>query len=82
MIFTLPILQKTFNEAEKKINVKTEGLPIFGEYKTFLQAIMNIDDVVFEMLYDEDTENRDEYDIQAEELLEAYKKLEEIRTAG
>ncbi|WP_264298820.1 hypothetical protein [Pseudoalteromonas undina] len=43
---------------------------------------MNIDDQVFEMLYDDDISNYDEYEVNQDDLLDAYGKLKEIKKAG
>ena len=74
MLFTLKNLQTRFNEAEENIRERLEGLPIYGYYKKVLQEMMNIDEQVFEMLYD--------YDIEPEALIEAFEKLEEMQLAG
>ncbi|MBF0795214.1 hypothetical protein [Mammaliicoccus lentus] len=81
-MFNLPNLQKEFNNAEEGIRERLEGLPIFGYYKKVVSEIMNIDETAFEMLYDDDIENRKEYDIETEDLHEAFERLKEINEAG
>ncbi len=82
MLFTLKNLQTRFNETEENVRERLEGLPIYGYYKKVLQEMMNIDEQVFEMLYDDDIENRYDYDIEPEALIEAFEKLEEMQLAG
>lgn len=81
-MFTLQDLQNEFNQAETNVRDRIEGLPIFGYYKKVLQEIMNLEPQVFEMLYDEDISDSEEYELEDEELIDAYKKLEEINRAG
>ncbi|NMK85743.1 hypothetical protein HHM20_11675, partial [Staphylococcus capitis] len=47
-------------------------------YKEVLKEIMNIDEQVFEMLYDDDAENRPDYEFEPDNLIEAQDKLHEI----
>ncbi|MEZ7619376.1 hypothetical protein [Staphylococcus epidermidis] len=82
MGFLLKELQHLFENVETSIRERIEGLPILGGYKNLLKVIMNIDDQVFEMLYDDDISNYDEYEVNQDDLLDAYGKLKEIKKAG
>lgn len=68
-------LQDLFKNAENNVQNRLDGLPIFGSYKEVLKQILNIDEQAFEMLYDEDTENSIEYDLENVDLLAVYDRL-------
>lgn len=68
-------LQDLFKNAENNVQSRLDGLPIFGSYKEVLKQILNIDEQAFEMLYDEDTENSIEYDLENVDLLAVYDRL-------
>lgn len=57
-------LQRAFNIAEEVVSERLETLPIFTSYKEVLKSILGIDEDIFDMLYDDDTENFDEYDFE------------------
>lgn len=68
-------LQDLFKNAENNVQNRLDGLPIFGSYKEVLKQILNIDEQVFEMLYDEDTENASEYNLVHVDLVAVYDRL-------
>lgn len=68
-------LQDLFKNAENNVQNRLDGLPIFGSYKEVLKQILNIDEQVFEMLYDEDTENASEYNLVHVDLVALYDRL-------
>ncbi|HDF3152201.1 hypothetical protein [Staphylococcus chromogenes] len=71
-------LQRTFNIAEEVVSERLETLPIFTSYKEVLKSILGINEDIFDMLYDDDTENFDEYDFEhldSSDWLEAVDKL-------
>lgn len=68
-------LQDLFKNAENNVQTRLDGLPIFGSYKSVLKEILNIDEQVFEMLYDEDTENVGDYDLERADLIAVYDRL-------
>lgn len=72
-------LQDMFKKAEDNVQERLDGLPIFGSYKAVLSQIINIDEQVFEMLYDEDTENASEYNIAHVDLLAVFDRLKQFQ---
>lgn len=78
MIYSLTNAVKEFEKAEEKVQKHLDGLVILGNYKEVLKEIMNIDEQVFEMLYDDDAENRPDYEFETDDLIEAQDKLHEI----
>lgn len=78
MIYSLTNTVKEFEKAEEKVQKHLDGLVILGNYKEVLKEIMNIDEQVFEMLYDDDAENRQDYEFEPDDLIEAQDKLHEI----
>ncbi len=78
MIYSLTNTVKECKKAEEKVQKHLDGLVILGNYKEVLKEIMNIDEQVFEMLYDDDAENRQDYEFEPDELIEAQDKLHEI----
>lgn len=72
-------LQDMFKKAEDNVQERLDGLPIFGSYKAVLKQILNIDDEVFKMLYDEDTENANHYYIENVDLVAVYNRLEQFQ---
>ncbi|HDF6783466.1 TPA: hypothetical protein PET91_002788 [Staphylococcus aureus] len=78
MIYSLKNTVKEFEKAEEKVQKHLDGLVILGNYKEVLKEIMNIDEQVFEMLYDDDAENRQDYEFEPDDLIEAQDKLHEI----
>lgn len=68
-------LQDLFKKAEDNVQERLDGLPVFGSYKEILKQIINIDDQVFEMLYDEDTENASDYDLEDVDLAVVHERL-------
>lgn len=78
MIYSLTNTVKEFEKTEEKVQKHLDGLVILGNYKEVLKEIMNIDEQVFEMLYDDDAENRQDYEFEPDDLIEAQDKLHEI----
>ncbi|HBI1187914.1 TPA: hypothetical protein ACF9H0_002771 [Staphylococcus aureus] len=78
MIYSLTNTVKEFEKSEEKVQKHLDGLVILGNYKEVLKEIMNIDEQVFEMLYDDDAENRQDYEFEPDDLIEAQDKLHEI----
>ncbi len=68
-------LQDLFKKAEDNVQERLDGLPVFGSYREILKQIINIDDQVFEMLYDEDTENASDYDLEDVDLAVVHERL-------
>ncbi|WP_433912378.1 hypothetical protein [Staphylococcus sp. LKG3-3] len=68
-------LQDMFKKAEDNVQERLNGLPVFGSYKEILKQILNIDEQVFEMLYDEDTENAKDYDLEDVDLVAVHERL-------
>lgn len=68
-------LQDMFKKAEDNVQERLDGLPIFGSYKEILKQILDIDDEVFAMLYDEDTENANHYYIEGADLVAVHERL-------
>lgn len=68
-------LQDMFKAAENNVQERLDGLPVFGSYKDVLKQIVNIDEQVFEMLYDEDTENASDYDLEDVDLVAIHERL-------
>lgn len=71
-------LQDMFKKAENNVQERLDGLPIFGSYKEVLKQIINIDEQVFEMLYDEDTENASDYDLEDVDLVAVHERLSQF----
>lgn len=71
-------LQDLFKKAENNVQERLDGLPVFGSYKEILKQIINIDEQVFEMLYDEDTENASEYDLEDVDLVAVHERLSQF----
>ncbi|MFZ7647174.1 hypothetical protein ACO1B2_10350 [Staphylococcus saprophyticus] len=72
-------LQDMFKKAENNVQERLEGLPVFGSYKEILKQMLNIDEQVFEMLYDEDTMNSQDYDLESVDLVEVHNRLEQFQ---
>lgn len=72
-------LQDMFKKAEDNVQERLDGLPVFGSYKDILKQILNIDEQVFEMLYDEDTINSQEYDLESVDLMAIFERLEQFQ---
>lgn len=68
-------LQDMFKKAEDNVQERLNGLPVFGSYKEILKQILDIDEQVFEMLYDEDTENAGDYDLEDVDLVAVHERL-------
>ncbi|MDW4175283.1 hypothetical protein QI193_02570 [Staphylococcus saprophyticus] len=68
-------LQDLFKKAEDNVQERLDGLPVFGSYKEILKQILDIDEQVFEMLYDEDTENAGDYDLEDVDLVAVHERL-------
>lgn len=68
-------LQDMFKEIEDNVQNRLEGLPVFGSYKEILKQIINIDERVFEMLYNDDTENFDDYKLDDVDLSDEHVRL-------
>lgn len=62
-------LQGLFDEAEKHIQERMNELPVNGNYKIFLKEIFNINEQLFEMLYNHDEENSSKYDYNTEDMI-------------
>lgn len=71
-------LQDLFKKAEDNVQERLDGLPVFGSYKQVLKQIVNIDEEVFEMLYDEDTENASDYDLEDVDLVAVHERLSQF----
>ena len=71
-------LQDMFKKAENNVQERLDGLPIFGSYKEVLKQIINIDEQVFDMLYDEDTENASDYDLEDVDLVAVHERLSQF----
>jgi|GEM_PF-4372904 len=71
-------LQDLFKAAENNVQKRLDGLPVFGSYKEILKQIINIDEQVFEMLYDEDTENASDYDLEDVDLVAVHERLSQF----
>lgn len=71
-------LQDLFKKAEDNVQERLDGLPVFGSYKAVLKQIINIDEQVFEMLYDEDTENASDYDLEDVDLVAVHERLSQF----
>ncbi|HDY4438049.1 TPA: hypothetical protein RQS77_002609 [Staphylococcus aureus] len=72
-------LQDMFKNAEEDVQNRLEGLPVFGSYKEILKQILNIDERVFEMLYDEDTENASDYELENVDLVAVHERLAQFQ---
>lgn len=72
-------LQDMFKHAEGIVQDRLDGLPVFGNYKEILKQILGLNEELFEMLYDDDTENIDDYDLEFVNFEEALKKLKEFK---
>ncbi|MGK8594692.1 hypothetical protein [Staphylococcus aureus] len=72
-------LQNMFKNAEEDVQNRLEGLPVFGSYKEILKQILNIDERVFEMLYDEDTENSSDYELENVDLVAVHERLAQFQ---
>ena len=72
-------LQDMFKNAEEDVQNRLEGLPVFGSYKEILKQILNIDERVFEMLYDEDTENSSDYELENVDLVAVHERLAQFQ---
>lgn len=72
-------LQDMFKKAENNVQERLEGLPVFGSYKEILKQMLNIDEQVFEMLYDEDTMNSQDYDLESVNLIATFERLEQFQ---
>ncbi|EZW47936.1 hypothetical protein U970_02674 [Staphylococcus aureus 56824-10] len=72
-------LQDMFKKAEEDVQNRLDGLPVFGSYKEILKQILNIDERVFEMLYDEDTENSSDYELENVDLVAVHERLAQFQ---
>ncbi|HBM8065512.1 TPA: hypothetical protein L0X42_002476 [Staphylococcus aureus] len=72
-------LQDMFKNAEEDVQNRLEGLPVFGSYKEILKQILNINESVFEMLYDEDTENLSDYELENVDLVAVHERLAQFQ---
>ncbi|HCY6246212.1 hypothetical protein [Staphylococcus saprophyticus] len=72
-------LQDMFKNAEEDVQNRLEGLPVFGSYKEILKQILNINESVFEMLYDEDTENSSDYELENVDLVAVHERLAQFQ---
>ncbi|HCZ1959850.1 TPA: hypothetical protein O2P85_002520 [Staphylococcus aureus] len=72
-------LQDMFKNAEEDVQNRLEGLPVFGSYKEILKQILNINESVFEMLYDEDTENSSNYELENVDLVAVHERLAQFQ---
>lgn len=72
-------LQDMFKKAEDNVQDRLEGLPVFGSYKEILKQILNIDNQVFEMLYDEDTEHASDYELDGIDLIAVHERLAQFQ---
>lgn len=72
-------LQDMFKKAEDNVQDRLEGLPVFGSYKEILKQILNIDNQVFEMLYDEDTEHASDYELDGIDLVAVHERLAQFQ---
>lgn len=72
-------LQDMFKNAEEDVQNRLEGLPVFGSYKEVLKQILNINESVFEMLYDEDTENSSDYELENVDLVAVHERLAQFQ---
>jgi len=62
-------LQGLFDEAEEHIQERMNELPVNGNYKIFLKEIFNMNEQLFEMLYNHDEENSSKYDYNTEDMI-------------
>jgi len=60
-ITNLTKLQDLFFKIEKDLIKKLESFNVLGSYKNILKEVVSLDYNIFEMLYDNDTENYQEY---------------------
>lgn len=72
-------LQDMFKNAEEDVQNRLDGLPVFGSYKEILKQILNINEQVFEMLYDEDTENSSDYELENVDLVAVHERLAQFQ---
>lgn len=72
-------LQDMFKVAEDKIAKALDSCGYNGDFRTIVKNIMDINERVFDMLWDEDTINSDEYDLEDVDLVEVHKKLERLQ---
>ncbi|MFS4929540.1 hypothetical protein SON31_12525 [Staphylococcus aureus] len=72
-------LQDMFKKAEENVQDRLDGLPVFGSYKEILKQILNIDNQVFEMLYDEDTEHASDYELDGIDLIAVHERLAQFQ---
>ncbi|RIM32766.1 hypothetical protein BUY35_00320 [Staphylococcus cohnii] len=63
-------LQSLFNEAETHIQESMNELPVRGNYKVFLKEIFNLNEQIFEMLYEHDEDNKGKYNYTEDDILE------------
>lgn len=71
-------LQEMFNEVEENLQTGLESFAVNCEYKVLMKTITQLDDAVFEMLYDDDTENADSYELSNVNLELEHEKLRKI----
>lgn len=72
-------LKDMFKKAEENVQDRLDGLPVFGSYKEILKQILNIDNQVFEMLYDEDTEHASDYELDGIDLVAVHERLAQFQ---
>lgn len=72
-------LQDMFSQAEDKITKALDTCGYNGDLRTIVLNIMDIDERVFDMLWDEDTINSDEYGIEDVDLVGVYKQLDRLQ---
>lgn len=63
-------LQSLFNEAETHIQESMNELPVRGNYKVFLKEIFNLNEQIFEMLYEKEEDNKEKYEYTEDDILE------------
>lgn len=63
-------LQSLYNEAETHIQESMNELPVRGNYKVFLKEIFNLNEQIFEMLYEHDEDNKEKYEYTKDDILE------------
>lgn len=76
-------IQDMFKNAEEDVQNRLEGLPVFGSYKEILKQILNIDErvfeILFEILYDEDTEHANDYELDGIDLVAVHERLAQFQ---
>ena len=60
-ITNLTKLENSFYAIEKDLIKRLESFDVLGSYKNILKEVVSLDDNIFEMLYDNNTENYQDY---------------------